>query len=149
MGDSASDIEGFKDENGQAGSIIAVSVDDFNDDGTLKNFSDVNCVIFFYGDWCGHCKNTKPAYAKFSNLIKNTNSRALIVNSDKNKPLFKKINPKVWGYEINGFPTIVGYSKGKFYSEYGFDSDNRDKFRSAEDFVDFANGLGTASVEWM
>ena len=138
----------FIDSTGAAGNIICLTANDVDDNGNLKNFPNNNGVIFFYADWCGHCKVAKPEFAAFSNKIKGTNTRAFAVNADKNRDLLNKIKPAAWGYEVRGFPTIVGYANGKFFSEYGFDPAPQATFRKADDFVQYSNGLGTATVEW-
>jgi len=138
----------FVASDGKPGSVICLTNDDFDDQGVLKNFKDVNGIIMFKNEWCGHCKHTKPAFASFSNLIKGHPIRAFIVDGDSNKALLARIKPDVWGYRVLGFPTIVGYSKGKFYSEYGFDPSNKSAFRTADDFFEYSKGLGTAEVVW-
>jgi len=141
-----SECDKFVDAAGVAGNVICLSSADFDSQGNLINFPDVDGVVFFYGNWCGHCVKTKPNFAEFSNAVKGLPIRAFVVDSDKNKDLLARINPQTWGYEVRGFPTIVGYAKGKFYSEYGMDPEKKDAFRKAGDFLEYAQGLGSAKV---
>jgi protein-tyrosine phosphatase/thiol-disulfide isomerase/thioredoxin len=136
------------DSTGKPGNIICLSNDDFDDQGNLKNFGDVDGVILFWIATCGHCVAVKPKFGDFSQMIKNTGIRAFAVDAMKNKELIQRIKGDTWGYQTNGYPTIVGYSKGKFYSEYGYDPAQKDIFRSPKDFYDYSMGLGKASVEW-
>lgn len=136
----------FVDSTGAPGNVICLTDADFDDNGNLVNFKDMDGVIFYFGDWCSWCKRTKPEFAAFSNAIKGKPLRAFVVNSDKNKALLSRIKPETWGYEVRGFPTIVGYSKGKFYAEYA--DDDKTQFRTAKSFLDFAQGLGSGEISW-
>lgn len=138
----------FKTPDGKPGNIICLSEADFDNNGTLTQYSDLDGVILFFADWCGHCKHVKPDFALLSNSLVGSDIRAFIVNADKNKNLLAKINanPQVWGFSARGFPTIVGYSKGKFFAEY--EDDDRNSFRKAASLLEFAKGLGKANVEW-
>lgn len=140
--------DNFIDSSGKQGNVICLTNDDFDEQGVLKNFKDVNGIIMFKGEWCGHCKHTKPEFAAFSNLIKGQPIRAFSVDSDQSKALISRIKPEVWGYAVRGYPTIVGYSNGKFYSEYGFDPANKQAFRTADDFLQYSKGLGSAEIVW-
>jgi thiol-disulfide isomerase/thioredoxin len=135
----------FIDGSGQPGAVICLTNDDFDTQGNLKNFGSVDGVVFYGAPWCGHCVRMKPEYANFSNMIKGSDRQAFFVNADKNKELLARINPRVWGYSINGFPTVVSYHKGKFYSEYG--PSDMASFRTAKDLKEFSDGIGRAQVE--
>jgi thiol-disulfide isomerase/thioredoxin len=140
--------DSFLETRGKPGNVICLTNEDFDEQGVLKNFKDVNGIIMFKGEWCGHCKRTKPEFAAFSNLIKGQPIRAFSVDSDQSKALIARIKPEVWGYAVRGYPTIVGYSNGKFYSEYGFDPANKQAFRTANDFLQYSKGLGSAEIVW-
>ena len=136
----------FKDSNGKQANVICLGNDDFDAQGNLVNFKDIVGVIFFYADFCGHCKSTKPEYVKFANMLGNSPARAFVIDGTKNRELMARINPVTWGYVVKGYPTIIGYSQGKFYSEYGHDETNPSVFRTAPDFLDFIKGLGSANI---
>jgi len=136
----------FLDASGKPANIICLENSDFDQQGNLTNFANIDGVIFFFSNSCGHCVNTKPEFIKFSNMIGGTPVRAFSVDGAKERELLMRLNPKVWGYAVRGFPTIVGYSKGKFYSEYGYDTTNPSAFRKAEDFLEYSKGLGSAQV---
>lgn len=135
----------FLDSNGKPANVICLDNRDFDSQGNLINFKDVIAVIFYYADFCGHCQHTKPEFIKFANMLGNSPARAFVVDGMKNKELISRITPGVWKYEVRGYPTIIGYNKGAFYSEYGMD--NPETFRKADDFVAYARGIGSAEVQ--
>jgi thiol-disulfide isomerase/thioredoxin len=139
----------FTDAQGKPANVITLGNGDFDAQGNLTNFKDVVGVVFFGADWCGFCKTTKPEFAKFASMLQGAPARAFFVDAVKSPDLIKRINPATWGYAARGFPTIVGYAGGKFYSEYGLDPNDpnaKNTFRKAEDFLAYAKGLGKAEV---
>lgn len=134
--------------DGKPANVLCIQEDDFDQNGNLKNLKDVDSVLFIGADWCGHCKTFKPEFVKFSDLAKGTNIRALYINEKNQKGLISKMrrNKETWGYDVPGFPAIIGFHKGVFYSEYGYDDVT--KFRKAEDVLDYAKGLGKAPIIW-
>jgi thiol-disulfide isomerase/thioredoxin len=143
---TCSDI--FKKEDGTPSDVICLTDENFSPEGDLKDFDNIKAVVMFYAPWCGHCKHLKPVYSKLGERFKGTNIRCFAVNGDKNKELLSRINPEVWGYAVNGFPTIVSYNNGKFYSEYGMDPNNREAFRTEDDIFEFGKTIGEAEVHW-
>ena len=87
--------------------------------------------------WCGHCKNLAPEYAKVADLFKDAKSQVLIVkvDADANKETAKM-------FDITGFPTLKWFEKGsdakKAQADYDFK--DYDGERSAEALIDFVNG---------
>lgn len=138
----------FKKEDGSPANVICLTDENFDEQGILKDFDNINAIILFYAPWCGHCRDMKPIYAQLGEKFKGTNVRAFAVNGDKNKELLRRINPEVWGYQVRGFPTIVGYSNGKFYSEYGMDPANREVFRTLDDLSEYGASLGQGEIHW-
>src|SRR3990167_8195162 len=67
-------------------------------------------VVFFKMDWCGYCRNTKPEFQKFVEM----GGKGFVVDAASNKNLMVKINEnaKQWGFNVNGYPTIVGFNDG-------------------------------------
>jgi thiol-disulfide isomerase/thioredoxin len=91
----------------------------------LQMHASKKCVAMFHAEWCGHCKNTKPA---FQNAAKKANVPFLLVDCEKvlTQEQMKK-------YGIVGFPTIVMLGGNKVLSEYQGD-------RGEDSFVSFALG---------
>jgi thiol-disulfide isomerase/thioredoxin len=142
------DCTAFVTSDNKPGNVICLTNSDFDQQGNLINFPNVSGPVMFYADWCGHCKHMKPNFANFSNMVKGTNMRAFAVNADKNKDLLDRIKLDSFGYSVRGFPTVAGYSNGKFYSMYAPDKQSKNPFRSAEDILDYSKGLGTATIDW-
>jgi protein disulfide-isomerase-like protein len=62
-------------------------------------------MMFFYADWCGHCKTFKPEWEKFVKKVSKDEllkGRVILskYNSDKEKEVFNK-------YAIKSFPTVL------------------------------------------
>lgn len=141
------DCDAFVCPDGTPGNVICLSNSDFDQQGNLINFPNVNGVIAFMADFCGHCKNMKPAYAQFSKMVP-PNVRVFKVDGVKSKDLMSRITLDGWGYTVRGFPSIVSYNQGKFYSVYAPDKNGKHPFRSAEDLLEYAQGIGSATVEY-
>lgn len=105
---------------GGTGAIEIASFDE------LQKHASNKCVVMFYAPWCGHCKNTKPA---FKNAANKSNVPFLLVDCEKvlSQDQMKK-------YGIVGFPHIAMLgSGGSLLGEYQGD-------RSEDSFVSFAMG---------
>lgn len=85
-----------------------------------------NITILYYWNMCGHCTALRPTWDKVCKKYKNT-SDCDIVNIE-----VSQINllPPIYKKNINGFPTIVKYNKGKKKREYNGERvfKNIDKF---------------------
>ena len=75
--------------------------------------SSENVVILYYSDMCGHCIQLKPTWNKLCDSIKNKKD-ITIVNVEANN--FEHL-PVKYKKNIDGYPTIIKYSRGK-KSEY-------------------------------
>jgi thiol-disulfide isomerase/thioredoxin len=93
----------FKDS-----SIRFLTCADFEDEEPWKLKEPQCAIVLFYADWCGHCNNLKPVYAKFSDAAQFIEIAA--VDTDANKALMEKISDKL---NITGFPTLIKYSNGE------------------------------------
>lgn len=72
-----------------------------------------NFVILYYSDMCGHCIQLKPTWNKLCDSIKNKKD-ITIINAEANN--FEYL-PEKYKKNIEGYPTIIKYSRGK-KSEY-------------------------------
>ena len=72
-----------------------------------------NFVILYYSDMCGHCIQLKPTWNKLCDSIKNKKD-ITIINAEANN--FEHL-PEKYKKNIEGYPTIIKYSRGK-KSEY-------------------------------
>jgi thiol-disulfide isomerase/thioredoxin len=72
-----------------------------------------NIVILYYSDMCGHCIQLKPTWNKLCDSIKNKKD-ITIVNVEANN---LEHLPAKYKKDIEGYPTIIKYSRGK-KSEY-------------------------------
>ena len=79
----------------------------------LNGVADV-VIIFFYTEWCPHCKTAKPEWRDFENYINNINNtndyqvRLLQIDCEKDKKTADK-------YEITGYPSVKLIYKEKIY----------------------------------
>jgi thiol-disulfide isomerase/thioredoxin len=84
--------------------------------------------VMYYADWCGHCKTTKPEFAKLGSTktIGGKSVKVSAINADENPELLN-------GREIRGYPTIHLYDpKGQLVQEYSGQ-------RTAQAFEKFLN----------
>ena len=98
-----------------------------------ENASQVNsilgkepCVVFYYWNMCGYCKQIIPVWNKVCK--KHLKSKVNIINVEMDQmPLLK---PK-YKKNISGVPTIIRYIKGKRMEEFNGDR----MYKQLNDFV--------------
>lgn len=63
------------------------------------------CLVLFYADWCGHCKNFKPIWDEVASDVNTGDDKKLMkVNVGNGTDAEQEIMEK---YNVNGFPTVV------------------------------------------
>ncbi len=134
--------------------VLELKNKDFDNELNLVNSkAKPKTIILYYADWCGHCKHLKPTYQQLIDMSDKLGVTVAAVNSDKSDGLLQRIQSmgKNSEYEVQGFPTIVSYYNGKYFSSYAPDDteEGRRKFRSLEDLVEYANGIGTANITYV
>ncbi|GMI10864.1 hypothetical protein TrVE_jg626 [Triparma verrucosa] len=94
----------------------------------MSNFestvSTKNTLIKFYQDWCGHCKNMKPAYDQLSSEYSDDSNVVIADVNCGTEPELCEAN------EVTGYPTIKYWVKGSENS-YNLGRD----YSSLKDFV--------------
>lgn len=65
-------------------------------------------VVMFYANWCSHCTDTLPVFAKAKELLISTQQAEALVQVDvaKHRDLVQK-------YGVKAFPTIRAYLRGQ------------------------------------
>jgi len=74
-----------------------------NLDKTMKNEEKDLVLIEFYAPWCGFCKKIAPVYDELAAKFKNENVIIGKIDATANS---------IGNVEIQGYPTIIGFSKG-------------------------------------
>lgn len=90
-------------------------------------------ILFFYANWCPHCKKAKPDWDQFNSDYNNTEMGFYkIVNEQID--CTEGTDSRIQEYAIDGYPTIIMVKDGK---RINYDArityDNLKKF--AEDFL--------------
>ena len=102
-----------------------------------KLLNDGNWMVLYYAEWCGHCKTMKPEWQnvvkKFNNPQYNTNN----VNVAEIES--EHIDKLVHKPEIQGFPTIKMYNRGKPVANF-------EEERVASKIEEFANNNAKPTV---
>lgn len=92
------------------------------DIGELENFENHgngkvvpkkgNCaVVFFFADWCGHCKRFQPTWNQFKNGMENKPIDVVEVSADN--------AAATQHYNVSGYPTVISVdSHGNKKSEF-------------------------------
>ena len=84
-------------------------------------------LVWFYADWCGHCKSMKEEWDNASNEVDGKMVKINLGNSEDSKT--EEISKK---YEIQSFPTILLLENGEKKNDYEGE-------RKTADFVKFVN----------
>ena len=76
-----------------------------------KLLNDGNWMVLYYADWCGHCNTMKPEWQKVVSNLNNpqNNTNKVNVAEIESTHIGKLLNKP----DIEGFPTIKMYNKGK------------------------------------
>jgi thiol-disulfide isomerase/thioredoxin len=72
-------------------------------------------ILFFYADWCPHCKQAKPEWAKFKEEYHETEVsgyRILCIDVNCTSELGES-GQLIKTYDVEGFPTIKMKANGK------------------------------------
>ena len=86
-------------------------------------------LVWFYADWCGHCKKMKSGWDTASDKFKDVMVK--IDLGDSKDAEQQKISKK---YNIDGFPTILLLDNGEIEKTY-------EGGRNAKDFETFCSNL--------
>jgi len=93
--------------------IISLNKDNKNDIEELINNNN-NVIILYYSLTCYYCNILKPTWNKLCENLKNKKG-VIIINIESEN--IKHIKEK-YKKDVEGYPTIVKYSKGKKIKEY-------------------------------
>ena len=77
-----------------------------------KDVSGGKKLVWFYADWCGHCKRMKKEWDTASNKV---NGKMVKIDLGDDNSETQKITEK---YNIKGFPTILLLHNGEKQDEY-------------------------------
>jgi thiol-disulfide isomerase/thioredoxin len=141
-------------QSSQGSTAVMLSSDSFNQNTDLVDKrAKSKTVILFYADWCGHCQRVKPEFYKLSEMALSgklgNDVTVAMVNTDENPDLMNMINSSDMSeYEVKGFPTIVSYKDGKYFSTYapGASEEEKKNFRTATDLIDYIKTIGIGPI---
>lgn len=114
-----------------ADKIIIMS--DKNADDVMQN--EDRLLVMFYAPWCGHCKQMKPDFAEVANLlVKNgVPGKVAAVDCTEHTKTAER-------FEIQGFPTLKYFVRGKFIKNY-------DGKRTAQAMFEFIRSNGASTKD--
>jgi thioredoxin-like negative regulator of GroEL len=88
-----------------------------NNMNSLKNLNsqlkDKDFAMWFYANWCGHCKEMEAEWANVEKECKRKNIKVVKVRDD-----YKHLVNGGLGENVMGFPKIIMVSKGKEVGEH-------------------------------
>jgi len=88
-------------------------------------------IMGFFADWCPHCKNAKPAWAKVCAPMSDDKSKKLgrYKLSSETVDCSDGNDPRIQQYNINGYPTVIIVKDGDIVKYEGkITEDNLEKF---------------------
>ena len=81
-----------------------------------SDVSDGQKLVWFYADWCGHCKNMHTDWDRAASQMNGDDVKMVKVNCGNPKDkAHQSITRK---YDISGYPTIMLLENGEPISEY-------------------------------
>jgi len=131
-----------------------ISFADFDSSDFSLKRSDLQgpVVILINRPTCPHCVHFKPAYLEAAAVANQAGIKFLLIDTDANPEFLQALskNAKAAGYNVRGVPTVVSYLNGKYWSTYGAGPDEAGarRFRTKEDVLEFANGIGSADITY-
>ena len=75
-------------------------------------------ILFFYADWCPHCKTAKPEWASFKSQYQNkvvNNYKLNLIDVNCTSELGES-GQLIKTYDVEGFPTVKMNASGKIIS---------------------------------
>lgn len=69
-------------------------------------------ILFFYADWCPHCKKAKPDWDQFTSDYNNSEVGYYKIVPEQ-IDCTEGSDPKIQEYAIDGYPTIIMIKDGK------------------------------------
>lgn len=96
---------------------------------TKKN-EDSPMVILFYATWCGACNSFKPSWEQ---LEKKHPKEVVIGKVESND--YNNYEPSSNESNIEGYPTVRLYHKGKMIKEYDGDRSFRSLYKFVEEYI--------------
>ena len=107
----------------------------FNDVANKGRRENDLSIMFFYVDWCPHCKTAKPEWVSFCQEYNQKVVNEYIINCDSNgtnctDESDNEISMLVSQYKIQSYPTVILIKDGKRY-----DFDAKVTRSSLEQFV--------------
>lgn len=132
---------------------MEVSLANFDKQFNLKEHTGP-VVLLIYRPTCPHCVHFKPNFFAAAQEAKSSlpNVTFLAINTDNDQTFLRQLSqtPEA-GYNVRGVPTVVSYLDGKYWSTYGPgpDEEGARKFRTKEDVLDFARGIGSADITYV
>jgi len=100
-------------------------------------------VVLFYRPGCPHCDVYHPEYVKAAQKGYPGVTFSEINTSEHPNVLSRLANMSNPPFSVRGVPTVVCFNNGKYYSTYGA---NNEKFRTVEDTLEYASGIGSAPI---
>ena len=71
--------------------------------------------IWFYGNWCGHCKIMEQDWVKLSKFVSEEKSKKSLKTVQLIRIESKYLDSRA---QVNAYPTLRLYKDGKLYDEY-------------------------------
>lgn len=71
--------------------------------------------IWFYGNWCGHCKIMEQDWVNLSKMVKEEKDKKLITTVQLIRIESKYLDSRA---QVNAYPTLRLYKDGKISNEY-------------------------------
>ena len=75
-------------------------------------------LVKFYAPWCGFCKSSQPDFLKLDSYASDDFNIAQL-DCQEYLELEKSLNSySIYGYKVEGYPTMVIFVNSKFYDYY-------------------------------
>lgn len=131
---------------------VSLSLQNFDDQLNLTDpeLRNKKVIILVHRPGCMWCEKYMPDYINAEKANSDPSIVFAHIDTSKN-PQFLETVRSLQGqipFKIDGVPSVISYYNGQFYSTY---EDSRDgkTYRSIEDTLEYANGIGSAPITYL
>lgn len=113
--------------------IIKISNNSFDKNFIKELIENKKCLIAVFSKSCIHCIIMKPEWQLFKKKLNKINSNCVLLEIDAEE--LNNINSNELKKNINGYPSIIAFNKGKKFKEFNGNRTMNNMFKFFKNFI--------------